>query len=82
LITPKPFANIDGLELDGRGGYIVSDYVAGKILQVSATGEATELRTFMPGNADIAFVPAGNILIVPHMSENKVAAYDLSDVLK
>ena len=82
LITPKPFANIDGLERDGRGGYIVSDYVAGKILQVSATGEARELRTFMPGTADIAFVPTGNILIVPHMNENLVASYDLSDVVK
>ena len=82
LITPKPFANIDGLERDGRGGYIVSDYLAGKILQVSATGEARELRQFMPGTADIAFIPTGNVLIVPHMNENIVASYDLSDVLK
>ena len=82
LITPKPLANIDGLERDGRGGYIVSDYISGKILQVSANGESRELRTFMPGAADIAFVPAGNILLVPHMNENTVASYDLSDVLK
>lgn len=82
LITPKPFANIDGLERDGRGGYIVSDFIAGKVMQVSATGETRQLRQFMPGNADIAFVPAGNILIVPHMNENTIASYDLSDVLK
>jgi sugar lactone lactonase YvrE len=82
LITPKPLANIDGIERDGRGGYIVSDYLAGKILQVSATGEARELRQFKPGAADIAFIPAGNVLIVPHMNENVVASYDLSDVLK
>ena len=31
LITPKPFANIDGLESDGRGGFIVSDWNAGNI---------------------------------------------------
>ncbi len=60
----------------------MSDYIAGKILQVSATGEANELRTFMPGTADIAFMPKGNVLIVPHMNENKVAAYNLSDVLR
>ena len=82
LITPKPFANIDGVELDGRGGFVVTDYPAGKVLQVSAAGETRELRQFMPGTADIAFVPAGNVLVVPHMNENKVAAYDLSDVLK
>jgi hypothetical protein len=82
LITPQPLANIDGIERDGRGGYIVSDYRAGKILQVSATGEARELRQFMPGAADIAFIPAGNVLIVPHMNENTVASYDLSNVLQ
>ena len=82
LITQKPFANIDGVELDGRGGFIITDYLAGKVLQVTATGEARELRQFMPGTADIAFVPAGNVLIVPHMNENTVASYDLSDVLK
>ena len=82
LITPKPFANIDGLELDGRGGYVVTDNPTGKVLQISASGEVRELRQLTPGAADIAFVPAGNVLIVPHMSENKVAAYDLSDILK
>lgn len=81
-ITPKPFANIDGVEIDGRGGYVVSDYLAGKVMQVSATGEVRDLRQFKPGAADIAFVAAGNVLIVPHMNENTVAAYDLSDVLK
>ena len=82
LVTPKPFANIDGLEPDGRGGYIVSDFVAGKILQVSSSGEARELRQFKPGSADIGFVSAGRVLLVPHMNENTVASYDLSDVLK
>ena len=82
LITPKPFANIDGLERDGRGGYIVSDYVAGKILQVSSSGDARELRQFTPGSADIGFVSSGNVLLVPHMNENTLASYDLSDVLK
>ena len=81
-ITPRPFANIDGVELDGRGGFIVSDYLVGKIYQVSATGEAREVQTFMPGTADIAFVPAGNILVVPHMNENKIGSYNLSAALK
>ena len=82
LITPKPFANIDGLELDGRGGYIISDYMAGKIYQVTAAGEARELRQFKPGAADIAFVSGTNVLLVPHMNENTVASYDLSAELK
>jgi hypothetical protein len=82
LITPKPFGNIDGLELDGRGGYLLTDYQKGQLIDVTSGGESTILRQFKPGTADLAFVPASRIAIVPHMNENKIAAYDLSDVLK
>ena len=82
LLTMKPFANIDGLEPDGRGGFLVSDWNAGKIMQVSAKGDIREVRTFAQGTADIGFTPNGNVLLVPHMNDNKVAAYDISDALK
>jgi hypothetical protein len=36
----------------------------------------------MAGSADHAFVPVGNIAIIPHMMENRIVAYDLSDVLR
>ena len=81
LITRAPFANIDGLESDGRGGYLVSDWNVGMIMQVSAKGEVREVRKFAQGTADIGFTPNGNVLLVPHMNENKVAAYDISDAL-
>jgi sugar lactone lactonase YvrE len=82
LITPKPLGNIDGLELDGRGGYIVTDYPKGALIHVTSTGDSKALKQFKAGAADIAFVPAGNIVIVPHMNENTIAAYDISDMLK
>ena len=82
LITEKPFANIDGVESDGRGGYLISDYLAGKILRVTAAGEIREVRTFGPGAADIGFIPSINAVIVPHMNENQVAAYDISAALQ
>ena len=82
LITPNPFGNIDGLELDGRGGYIITDYPKGLLVQVSSAGETKVLKQFKAGSADLAFVPTGNIAIIPHMNENTIAAYDISDVLK
>ena len=77
LITPKPFGNIDGLESDGRGGYVVSDYLAGRIVLVSATGESKEVGRYMPGTADIGVMRSINTVIVPHMNENKIAAYEV-----
>jgi sugar lactone lactonase YvrE len=82
LITPEPTANIDGLESDGKGGYIATDYLAGKVLHITADGKVKTLTTFMPSTADIAFIPAENRLIVPHMNENKIVAYDISGALQ
>jgi len=82
LITPKPFGNIDGLELDGNGGYIITDYPKGLLVHVTNAGETKVLKQFKAGSADLAFVPTGNIAIIPHMNENTIAAYDISDVLK
>jgi sugar lactone lactonase YvrE len=82
LITPKPLGNLDGVESDGRGGYIVTDFPKGQLIQVTKAGEAHVLSQHMAGTADLAFVPTGNIAIVPHMMENKITAYDLSAMLK
>jgi hypothetical protein len=82
LITPNPTANIDGVESDGKGGYVLTDYIAGKLFHVTASGETKEIRQFKSGAADIGFVPASGIVLVPHMNENQVAAYDISAELK
>jgi len=81
-IGETSFGNIDGIESDGRGGYLISDYLLGKVMRVSATGESTLIRQFKPGAADIGFVASKAILLVPHMNENQVAAYDINDTLK
>jgi sugar lactone lactonase YvrE len=82
LITPEPTANIDGLESDGSGGYIISDYLAGTILHVAADGTMKTLATFMPGTADIGYVAGEKKLLIPHMNENKITAYDISGALQ
>jgi hypothetical protein len=82
LITPAPFANIDGVEHDGRGGYIVTDWLKGQLLQVSSAGESHVVRQFKPGTADLAFALSGNVAVIPHMTENTIAAYDVSDAVK
>ena len=82
LITPRPTANIDGLESDGKGGYLITDYVAGKLFHVTANGDAKEIKQFKAGAADIGFIPASGIVLVPHMNESQVAAYDISAELK
>lgn len=77
-ITPNPTANIDGLETDGHGGWYVSEWTSGKLLRIDAKGAMTTVAQFPSGTADIGFAHATHKLVIPHMSENKIVAYDLN----
>ena len=81
-ITAKPLGNLDGVESDGKGGYIVTDWIAGKVFHVQKSGTSKTLATFPKGAADHAFIADKKILILPEMLENKVGAFDLSPLIK
>jgi hypothetical protein len=75
----EPGSNIDGLQPDGRGNYLVSDY-HGKLYRVAPAGAKTRLLdTTTPGAsiADFGFVPALGLVIIPTLSDNSVVAYSL-----
>jgi len=78
-VTTQSIGTPDGLESDGRGGYIVADVGGGRIFHVSAGGDARQIRQLDRQPADICFIPARNLLVVPHLGLNRVSAYDLSD---
>jgi len=71
-----PVGNLDGIEADGDD-YIVSDWVAGKVFRIGKSGKAEELLALKQGAADLGYVAADKLLLVPLMMEGKVAAYKL-----
>jgi sugar lactone lactonase YvrE len=79
-VTTQPIGTPDGLESDGRGGYIVADVGGGRIFHVSASGEARQIRQLDRQPADISFIPSRSLLVVPHLGLNRVSAYDVSDL--
>ncbi len=79
-ITTQPIGTPDGLESDGRGGYITSDVGGGRLFHIAANGEARQIRTLDRQPADIAFLASRHLLVVPHLGLNRVSAYDLSDL--
>ncbi len=81
LITPEPLGVLDGVESDGHGGYIVSDWLNGRVFHVSKAGKPTLLAQLTKGTADLAYFPKEKLLILPRMLEDNVTAYDLSKLL-
>jgi hypothetical protein len=81
-ITPQPIGGIDGIESDGRGGFLVTDVFGMRLLHVSPSGTARTLLQFTAAGADFGYIPSRQLAVVPFLFGNSVAAYDLSGVLK
>jgi len=77
FITKEPLGNLDGIELDGKGGYLVSDWYNGKLFHVTADGKPSTLLSMKQGTADHAYLAEKRLLILPRMMENKLTAYEL-----
>ncbi len=76
LGTMKVLGNLDGLE-KMKGGYLVTDYMAGKLYQVSNGGEAFEVATGYKASADLGFDPVAKRVGIPEMGGDKVTFVDL-----
>jgi hypothetical protein len=82
VITPQPIGGIDGIESDGRGGFLVTDVFGSRLLHVSASGTTRTLLQFTAAGADFGYIASRQVAVVPFLFGNRVAAYDLSAVLR
>ena len=67
----------DGIEADGHGGYITSDW-NGAIYHINSNGETAKLldtKGDKKGAADIEYVSSTQMLLVPTFFDNHVEAY-------
>lgn len=72
-----PVGVLDGIEPDGKGGVIVTDYIAGKVLSLLPGAAATEIATLSLGAADLEVNLADGMILVPITPENTVVALSL-----
>ena len=70
-----PIGNLDGIEADGSGGFFITDWMHGKLMQVSSNG-AIKGHTFLgQGSADLEYIDKKKLLIVPMMKDGVVRAF-------
>jgi len=71
-ISPLPVGNLDGIEPDGHGAFLVTDWVAGRLYRM-APGHGYELlRELGKGAADLGVHPARGIVAVPMMLDSRL----------
>ena len=70
-----PTGNLDGLEPFGDGTYLVTDWMAGKVLSMTADGKATELTNLDQGTADLGYDSKTNTAFIPQMKSGVLYGY-------
>ncbi len=75
LGSGDPVGNLDGLEPDGKGNWMVSDWIGGGVYRVAEDGGKTMLLDLDMGSADLEYIPGQSLLIVPMMLNGKLVAY-------
>lgn len=73
-----PVGNLDGLVAYNDDHYLASDWMAGGVFLIDATGKADKIIDLNQGSADIGWVPAERLLLVPMMNDDKLVAYTLN----
>jgi hypothetical protein len=73
------FGNLDGLEKDGKGDFLVTDFMAGALYRVSADGSTHDklIGGLKPGSADLELLDDGQTVVIPKMMEDTITAYKL-----
>ena len=73
----QPIGNLDGVEAFGDNAYLVTDWMAGKLLLIDKSGKVKTVLILKPGCADLAYAPEPNMALIPMMQDNKLVAYTL-----
>ena len=82
VLSNEPICTIDGIELDGQGGYILTNVMAGEVVHVSRAGDVRVIMNFGDSvAADHAYDSERGHVIVPHLFQSSRGAYDVSGLL-
>lgn len=72
----SPIGNLDGLVSNGDS-FIVSDWIAGGLMNVEKDGTSEKILELNPGSADILFVEKESTVIIPQMLDGNLISYKL-----
>ncbi len=72
-----PIGNLDGVEPFDASNYLVTEFMGGGLYRVNISGAAELMIDLDQSSADIGYVPATHIVLIPMLRKDKLLAYRL-----
>lgn len=71
----NPVGNLDGVVAADDGGFYVTDWMTGKLFHIDQQGNVRTLLELNQGSADLDYIAALKLLLIPMMNDGKLLAY-------
>ncbi len=74
-VTAETFGNLDGLQLDDKGNFLVSDWKQSAVFSVTPKGVVTKILDLPRGAGDILYQPKQKSLLIPMARDGQLRRY-------
>jgi sugar lactone lactonase YvrE len=74
-VTTETFGNLDGLQLDDKGNFLVSDWKQSAVFSVTPKGVVTKILDLPRGAGDILYQPKQKSLLIPMARDGQLRRY-------
>ncbi len=78
FFSTRPIGNLDGIVFNKNNGYLVTDWVKGKLYTINKKGIVTKTRNLNFGSSDLEILMHKDLILVPMMKNNNIVAYQLN----
>ncbi len=78
FFSTRPIGNLDGIVFNKNNGYLVTDWVSGKLLTVNKKGIVVESKKINKGAADLEILMHKNLILIPMMQNNNLSAFQIN----
>jgi hypothetical protein len=77
FVSNTPVGNLDGIVKLDNLSFLVTDWMNGKLIQVSTDGEIKTLIELGQGSADMLYMRNKKLLLIPQMLKNSLLAFTI-----
>ncbi len=74
----RPVGTLDGLEPDGKGNFLVTDFNFGSLFRIKRDGSFEVISDLAAGSADLEVTDKGKTAIIPFLLDDKVVSYTIN----
>ena len=78
FFSTRPIGNLDGIVFNKNNGYLVTDWISGKLLTVNKKGIVVESNKINKGAADLEILMHKNLILIPMMQNNNLSAFQIN----